>query len=82
MGTNYLLRNQISNKSTKKRSNALKTENKNDQSFQKNLGSFPKDIKYNYKKKLSTSRNPNFEDFVFLYSSVEGSFFKYYLIQL
>ena len=75
MGTKYLLRNEISNKSTRKRSNALKTENKNAQSFQKSSGiSLPKDDKFNYKTNFTTSKNPNYEDFVFLYSSVEGRF--------
>ena len=33
MGTKYLLRNEIPNKNKRKRSNALKAENKNDKSF-------------------------------------------------
>ena len=75
MGTKYLLRNEISNKNKRKRKNALQAENKNDKSFQKNSGiSLPEDDKLVYDKNFSTSRNPNYEDFVFLYSSVEGRF--------
>ena len=75
MGTKYLLRNEISNKNKRKRSNILKTENKNVQSFQTNVDtSLLKDDKLNYKNNFTTSKNPNYEDFVFLYSSVEGRF--------
>ena len=87
MGTKYLLQNKISNKNTKKHNNAWKTENKNVQSFQNNLCiSFPEDDKFNCKKDSYLMRkNPNYEDFVFLYSSVEGRFssifcFKYSLV--
>ena len=74
MGTEYLFRQNISNKNIQTRNTALNVEKIKYQSLQRNLNiDLCEDVNYSCQIKLSNNRTPKLEDFIIFHSSVEGS---------